>query len=325
METAHQSDTLTAEPAYLAPAVPLTSLTRRKKHFIRKHRYAKAFLDAGYVKQALRLSQCQESQVLCCCQTCGKSWWVISKCKQRFCPLCSFELSRQRGDSLVWLCRAMQHPKLLTLTMPRWTGIPSEGIQFLRSHFNILRKHRAFAQVQGGAYQIELKEKEDGWHIHMHALLDAPFLPYQRLAAVWSDLINVSHAQVDIRAADTEEAKRYVAKYVSKTLDYASQSADIVAWYEATLNQRLFATFGTWYNVALDELDPEKPVFQPAHTCPYCGAEHTMFLARDGPFVYGGETWSTLRSYFVGPDGETRPIPGWAIELGDVHAAAKGG
>jgi len=193
----------------------------------------------------------------------------------------------------------MKFPKLITLTMPTWTGEPREGIKYLRTAWNTLRKHKLFKTVRGGAYQIELKPKARGWHIHLHALVDCPFMPHQKLYSTWTAILGIPTSRIDIRAAKTTEQRAYAAKYAAKAADFYSDPDTVVLWYKATKGQRLFATFGHWYNVNLEELPHDGKLEKFVSTCPHCKSTGTVFLARDGPFFYGGKEWTKLSKYFM--------------------------
>ena len=141
---------------------------------------------------------------------------------------------------------------------------------------------------------IEVIPRDGYWHIHMHVLVDAPYIPYQKLFSAWRSVIRQRVPQVDIRSASDRRAREYLAKDASKNIVYYVEPEAVVAWYEATKNKRLFATFGSWYRVKIAEAlefeawEKIKPV------CPYCGAVNSVFYARDGPFVLGHELWDTV-------------------------------
>jgi len=271
-------------------------ITRKAKHFRRKHRYAEAFERAGLLKEAAVLHDCNETEIIAACSSCGHSWWVKFRCRTRVCPLCSYKVMLDRSQLLIALCRGMSHPKLLTLTMPTWTDDPKQGIKFLRASFQKLRRIKLMRKVVGGAYQIELKPKENGWHIHIHALLDAPYLPYQLIFNAWKTITGINAPQIDIRAASDPKAQVYVCKYAAKSVGFDSHPDVIVAWYLATKGQRLFGTFGKWYNKKLIDIAPELVPLRPPPSCPCCGAEKTMYMARDGPHIFGWETWKVIKA-----------------------------
>ena len=277
-------------------------IKRRAKYFRKKRYMATVFREHGLDDVARHLDECQEAEQLVFCSHCGCAWHVPCKCRSRICPLCGYELAKERQKFLMALTANMAHPKLLTLTIERWKEDPHEGIHYLKACFAKLRGGKLFKKCKGGAYQIELKRKDDGWHIHVHALLDAPFLPYQQIFSEWRRITGIDVPQIDIRSAADLKAREYVCKYASKSAGYDTHPDDMVQWYLAAKGERLWGTFGEWYNVKADELDPEgfQPV--PPRECPHCKAVGTTCLARAGPWIYGLEDWRVLEKT-IAPDG----------------------
>jgi hypothetical protein len=202
----------------------------------------------------------------------------------------------------------MTHPVFITLTVPRFASNPRNGITTIRKYFNLLRKTKLFSKVKGGAYQIEVKIKPDGYHIHIHAILDSPFMPYQLLFSAWRKITGVQVPQVDVRSADSIAAKTYIAKYTAKSAGYENALDQVVEWYQATKGLRLFTTFGTFYNATLESLDPttiEKPY--EVH-CPHCNAIKSVFRARDGPWKFPKEIRKEMIKTINSFGDQTRPI-----------------
>lgn len=274
-----------------------------------KNNISSAMDEAGHYKQATALRKCAQTELLLCCYGCGHAKYVVYHCGSRVCPVCSYRLSRERAAYAEAILKKMEYPKFITLTMPRWTRNPRDGIKYLRECFTRLREQKLWKLVRGGCYQIELKRKPDGWHIHLHMLLDAKFIPRQQLFVAWRDILGVGFVSVDVRACRTPQQRAYVTKYVAKASDFAGAPEAVVEWYEATKGSRLFGTLGEWYNAKLEELlDPtEYKPFVPACDC--CGAGDKMFFARDGPFVFG-KKWADEKCKWVGEQRpEERPIP----------------
>jgi hypothetical protein len=282
---------------------PLLS-KRRAFFFKQKHLFAQAFDTRGYPLIAESLRECSETETLVACSNCGTSWWEETHCQLRVCPLCSWKVARERAAYVTKMTHHMQHPKMITLTMPNWKTNPKAGVTTIRAAFNKLRRSVVFKEVKGGAYQIEVKRGSEGWHIHIHALVDAPYLPYQLLWSVWRAVTQIPCPQVDVRSAPTDRARQYLCKYATKTVGFDAGPDAIVDWYEATKGLRLWTTFGCWYNKPLDELDHDTPVTKPAYPCPHCGAEGTVYRARDGPYIYGHDIWQTIEAKII-PDGLT--------------------
>jgi hypothetical protein len=284
-----------------------TKRMEKKQAAIRlKNQFAQEFEMAGWSKIAQDLKDCDETETLASCKVCHNVWYVTTHCRLRICPCCAYSVTVERAKFIASLCKHMKHPKLLTLTMPLWTADPQDGIAVLRTWFNMLRARKVFRPVLGGAYQIELKQKQNGWHIHLHAILDAPYLPQQLIFSEWRAITRTTAPQVDIRAATTVRAQRYIVKYLVKGSDVKDPNFSIVAWYQATKGQRLFATFGTWYNKTLEDLEPNSIELIGPCPCPNCGTIGSTYLARDGPYIWGHDIWRTMRQMLIGGQPITR-------------------
>lgn len=267
-------------------------VSKKKARWMKlNQRYAQEFEKQDWHELADKLKSCETTRTLCCCANCGKHWYVLTHCRHRICVLCSFKIAQERQKFLMYMTKGMQHPKLITLTMEAWTGEPRAGIKKLRDALTKLRRTQVWAMVKGGAYTIELIPKDDFWHIHVHLLVDAPFIPHQKLFSEWRECIQQHVPQVDIRSASSEKARKYIVKDASKNIVFYCDPEKIVDWFFATQNVRLFATFGTWYHAKIQEqLELEAfEEFEPA--CPFCGATHAVFYARDGPWTIGPEMW----------------------------------
>lgn len=279
-----------------------------KKHAERvrlKREYARLFEDANEVSLATTLRDCHEAHVMACCRDCKGHWYVLHRCRQRVCPICSSKIFRKRARFLQVAARTAKHPKLITLTQPLIKDNPRQGIDNLRQWFRTLRKHPCFASVKAGAYTIEVVPKPEGWHIHLHALVDADYIPYQQLWSAWKTITGNDVPQTDIRSAAAPEAQAYVAKYCSKSAAMYLQDKTIVDWYFATKGMRLFVTFGAWYNCDLEDLDPLLAKPDLPCVCPWCKAVKTTFLARDGPAIFGREYWDAAEVLYCGRDSKT--------------------
>jgi len=286
---------------------PLTAQELQARSVKLKHVIADKFFFRGFPDIARQLHDCEETEVLAACTHCGASWYIVNHCRQRICPLCSYKIARKRSAYLLSMTRQMKHPKLLTLTLPLWKTVPQDGIKHLRHCFNLIRSRAFFRAVNGGAYQIELKQKDEGWHIHLHAILDAPFIPYQHIFKAWAEITGNKVPQVDIRAATSDAARVYAAKYAAKSAAFFDDTTDPVDWYQATKGQRLFTTFGQWYNYKVQDV-PETNSTEPFQAlCPNCHAVKTTFLARDGPFIFGFDTWRTIGDTIIKGQDLVRP------------------
>jgi len=264
----------------------------------RKHAYAEALAAADYDKPAEALRTCHEKELLLCCSHCSATRYVVYKCGHRCCPICAYDNQRLRRIFAEAMLRDMEFPKLITLTIPTSSSSPRETIKYLRSCFTKLRGRKIWDLVRGGCYQIECKFNKGHWHIHMHILADAKYMPYQRLYSDWSDITGVQGVQTHIKAARTKEERAYVVKYAVKADQFRSNPNLIVQWYEAVKGSRLFGTFGDWYNAKFEDLVDDTEYKAPHCVCESCGSEDSMFFARDGPYIYKKD-WREIKCCYV--------------------------
>jgi len=304
------------KPGGLSALVQIERLRKRAKHFHFKRAIAAEF-GANHLQGVQDdLLKCEETDQLVFCSDCGATWYVTYHCRKRVCPLCGWRLMKERKKVVDYLTRALPHPKMLTLTMPRWTGDVREGVYYIRKQFMELRRSALFANVKGGAYQIELKKKEDGWHIHIHALMECGYMPYQKIWSKWRALLKCDCPQVNIIAATSPGAKEYILKYMVKSGTFEGNKGWIVEWYKATLGIRLFSFFGQWYDVQKSLARDVEEFIIPKSRCPFCNAEGCVFPARAGPHVFPPKDWASIRGILFGSDDDYRKKDGYEEILG---------
>ena len=103
--------------------------------------------------------------------------------------------------------------------------------------------------VDGGFYGIDVKEQESGrYHVHLHAIVDAAYIPQPALSSVWEDLTGAS--VVDVRRIDergeqdAESALAEVVGYVCKPPAFETVDAE-VEYLTALKGARLVQPFGS--------------------------------------------------------------------------------
>ena len=272
---------MTAAAGHVRPTLPgktMSPYSRRAKYFRLKHRIAEDLESNGLPLEAESMRRCHEFEQQVICLNCSTAWYVPERCRMRLCPLCSWETSRERSALILALTRDMAHPKLITLTMPRWKGNPREGIKVIRKHFRQLRSHEVWERVVGGAYQIEVLQKPDGWHIHVHILADCIFIPQKMLWAVWKDILGIDCPQVDIRAAKNDIQRIYAAKYAAKSAVYCGQGESAAAWHLAVKGSRLWGLIGSWYKKSLEDILGDDEKKKAPRVCRFCQSVDSVAL-----------------------------------------------
>lgn len=180
-------------------------------------------------------------------------------CHDRWCQPCArgraFHL-RERIDQSVRWCGEL---KFITLTLRSTTEPLRDLLDHLYTSFARLRRTLLWKQkVRGGFGFLEVTrgKRGDRWHVHLHLLADASYVPQAALSAAWMTSSNGSWI-VDIRdvsgPAGQSKAVQYVTKYAAKGLD-SSKLRDEAHLDEALLalkGRRLVLSFGNMIGIDL--------------------------------------------------------------------------
>ncbi len=188
-----------------------------------------------------------------------------SKCRQRWCPICSQTLANWRKMALVDYVSSLDRPKFVTLTLKHSNAPLRHQINALYDAFRNLRKLQLLKKtIQGGIWFFQVKQaKSDGcWHPHLHIVVDSSYLPKNQLSRAWL-LITHTSKIVDIRLIrDVNQTAKYVARYSARPAALAPLShlhrQELVA---AMAGRRLCGTWGTARRIPLKPphcVDPEK-------------------------------------------------------------------
>lgn len=203
------------------------------------------------------------------CLQCGHTITIPVYCGNRFCPVCSApRLSRVRRR-LNWIVDHVSPPrgygiKFLTLTLRNESDLPIMLSHLVRA-FRKLRQRAFWKQyVLGGAFVLEVTGRPGNWHAHIHAVIEARFIPYDTFVRLW---LKISGSRgVWIEKLPKKNVIGYLTKYLTKSSVPADITDDVS---ECLAGLRLFQPFGSWYAVNLT-FQTKKP------GCPSCGSHDWM-------------------------------------------------
>jgi hypothetical protein len=203
---------------------------------------------------------------------CADHWWnlvcenghvgaVPNTCKRRTCPTCAHRRYLRLMQEYDALNDHVSNGKLLTLTLKRGDN-PRRLVGRIINGFKKLRRRGLFDAVRGGFYAIEVKPPDDsgGWYAHLHALIDAPYVPQEKISDEWADITGDSRV-VDIRSLhDPSAGVRYVLGYTTKgdkiEQDWAGEDEETRQAFErAVAGRRLLQPFGHLFDVPRDKHD----------------------------------------------------------------------
>ena len=112
------------------------------------------------------------------CVGCGGRHLTRTRCRKRWCPECARIVSAARLAKYEAAIAAMRAPIFVTLTMQhkRATSSP-EDVRALRRALGRLRNRAWFKRkVKGGIASVEVTCGDDGWHPHVHMLVECAWL-----------------------------------------------------------------------------------------------------------------------------------------------------
>lgn len=203
------------------------------------------------------------------CPSCGWTETYPLSCGDRLCPICS---RRGYARSLNAVMNALQakgiriaYPKFMTLTIIAGDDL-AQQYRDVRGAWNHLRRQTWFKKAcAGGFFVPETTLGPSGWHVHLHILMEAHYLPREKIQAEWLKLTGAWN--VDIRAlyGGTKKAVMYVLKYMLSppVLDGVSAGE----FRNVMHGKRMLTGFGKFYDVA------NTKKYQGTPDCPRCGSE----------------------------------------------------
>lgn len=125
---------------------------------------------------AARLTKCgQTLNLLCTC--CGQLKPVLTRCDLKWCPSCQPALSARTAARYEAITAECDWPLFVTWTTKNFDDNTLNFVRHVRRSFAKLRRLRWWKRrVQGGVASIEVTNIGNGWHPHVHSLLDCQWL-----------------------------------------------------------------------------------------------------------------------------------------------------
>lgn len=281
-----------------------------------KDELQKKLEDEGRTDLAEKLANCG-SPVHLVCTCCGQRKTAEAHCSRRWCPACAWGIHHERMRKYSAAIEAFQWPLFVTLTQPNSATVDS--VTEIRKAWSRMRRRRLIAnRVRGGIVAVEITNKGQGWHPHLHAVLDCEWLAlhvppprktdsariirekcdYARaeLSATWADVIGEPKSIVLAARAARGAAASYALKYATKAAELIECESEIGPLIDVMEKSRLLTTFGSLYG--RKDLIEEEKVPMP---CSSCGEIKTM-MPEDLAFrFFGRDNIKLQRSYYEKP------------------------
>lgn len=230
-----------------------------------KQTIIKKLLQVDRPALAEPLIRCHTQATIKLCTGCYDPKVFYNRCENFYCPSCAKRLANDRRKSVEWWTAHVTQPKHVVLTARNTETFNAQTVRKFKEAWGKLRR-RSFAKGwRGGFYSLEVTNEGKGWHLHLHALIDANYIDSARLAAVWAECIGQDFAIVKVKDARQGDYLRELCKYIVDGNQLASWTPEQIRDYiEAFKGQRTFGVFGALYKLRqehrafLDEVQADK-------------------------------------------------------------------
>lgn len=181
-----------------------------------------------------------------------------SYCKNRHCEPCMRAKAGKIRSNLQK--RLSEHPgkehRFITLTLAHTDDTLAAQIKRLYTSFRKLRSTKLWKRSQdGGAFMLEVKKTDSGWHPHLHIISEGRWINAHELSLQWKTVTGDSFI-VDVRMIHRDkDVAGYICKYISKSTSPTvwNNDDDAREWIAASKGVRICSTYGNWRGCKLSE------------------------------------------------------------------------
>lgn len=226
--------------------------------------------EAGRPDLAKPLSECHKDHFFARCRNCKKTREFWNRCKKVWCPVCQPSIAHNRVDEMQVHIDSLSQPKHVVLTVRNTTILTRSRVKLIRKQFNALLESkfckngrrdfvacdvatrepifRTSTPWRGGLASLEVTKEKRGWHLHIHALVDARFVDNIHLAEEWFKRTKGAGYITKVKDCRDKSYLAEITKYAVKGSDLAKWKAEEIVEFVLAMNKvRSFWTFGTLY------------------------------------------------------------------------------
>jgi hypothetical protein len=220
------------------------------KQTIYKNSVAAKLRSIGLKDEAHKLENCHTQYTFAVCNGCNHVSKFPNRCDLFYCPECQPRLANDRRRAVEWWTREVQQPKHVVLTVKNISDLTSAHVREFVSWFNKLRRRKFARNWLGGFRSLEVTNEGNGWHLHLHALVNAQWIDSFKLSEEWQSVTNGLGRIVKVKDARQKNYLAEVTKYAVKGVELSCWSPDkIKTFIRAFEGVRTFAVFGSLYGL----------------------------------------------------------------------------
>lgn len=264
--------------------------------------------EAGADKIASKLEDCHAHTTIAICTNCSKVRTFANRCDLFYCPQCASRLQKERAEQVAWWAAEVRQPKHVVLTVRNFQNLTPEVVDWFRDCWSKLRRSKFASNWRGGFYRFEITNEGKGWHLHLHALVDALWIDQFRLKEQWRKNTDGAGYIVKVKDARGTDYLHEVTKYVVKGHQLAAwKPQQILEFVTAFTGKRTFGVFGSLYGKRTEfaewiaDLKSAKPACE-------CGSDAHVFYDETEWEIHKLDLRPTIRPK-PAPIAEVRELP----------------
>lgn len=282
------------DQAPAAGRIPAAEWSRNMRDQARQEREKVKFRlwDEGEIEFGNRLAKCGLPMPLVC-TSCGNRSLGETQCRMRWCPSCSWAISQKRMRRFAGAVEMMKWPLMVTLT--RANSDDPETVRQFRQEWGKMRRRKIIKdRIAGGVVGIEVTNRGNGWHPHLHAIVDCEWLAIHtpkphfsdseeirleklrhaqaELAWLWGAVCGQENSMVWVRRCKDQGALAYSLKYSIGGKDLIDSTEPIGPLLHVLAKTRLVSAFGSLFGLTRQMDGDERPV----RVCECCGDEKSI-------------------------------------------------
>jgi hypothetical protein len=247
------------------------------KQTAHKNATAAKLREVGEVDRARGLEDCHSFYTIGVCCGCSTVSRFPNRCDKFYCAECQPRLGKERQQQVEWWTHMLRQPKHVVLTMQNVSDLSPGHVDELRKCFTKLRRRKFASNWTGGFYSIEVTNEGKGWHLHLHALIEAKWIDSAELALSWHSITRGFGRIVKVRDVRDRSYLAEVTKYVAKGAQLAAWSGESIRTFiNAFEGKRTFGVFGELYG-ARTEFAEFIATLKTAKTKCQCGCNSFRF------------------------------------------------
>ena len=240
---------------------------------------AKKLETIGRQDLATPLRSCHTEVFHRICLACGRHQELVNHCDRHYCPLCAPRLSARRAKDLQWWIRSLQQPKHVVLTIRNIDHLTTSEIRSLKTAFSRMRRCKFASNWNAGLWRMEVTNEGRGWHVHIHALIEARYIDNSKLSTYWNKYTDNRGYIVKVKDCRGTDYTHEVTKYVVKPSQLSTWTPEQIAEYcDAFNHERTFGTFGDLFKLHAAHAQFVREALNGVQICE-CGCNDWVYMS----------------------------------------------